>query len=180
MEDNVKFSLLCKKLMMSELEECFKKYPNFIITNYLGVSSNDLNRFRQEVEKADSKYLVVKNRFFKRVLDQMGLNEYTDIVDGGCGVTFVGEEFVDPAKLTIDYTKRHEGFTIKGARIDGQRVDAKRLKEIAALPSREVLLSMVVSAIQSPLSGLVGVLGGVTRKFVYTLQAIKKKKGENK
>ena len=57
------------------------------------------------------------------------------------------------------------------------------MKELASLPSREALLTMVVTVMQMPISGFVNVLGGVVRKFVYAINAIKDKKekeGESK
>ncbi|HEY5595587.1 MAG TPA: 50S ribosomal protein L10, partial [Nitrospiria bacterium] len=59
--------------------------------------------------------------------------------------------------------------------VEGQVLDAVGLKRVASLPKKEVLIADLMSRMQSPMSGLVGGLQGILRKFVYALSAIQKK-----
>lgn len=177
MEEITKFSLVCKDLMEKEVEEMLKSCPNFVITNYLGLSSGSLNDLRKEARKVGSKYFVLKNRLCKRVFSRLKLDELLDAIDGGCGIAFITGDVIQSAKFLAGFSKKNESFVIKSARIDGKRLDSERVKELASLPSREVLLTMIVSAMQAPINGFVGVLSGVLRNFVYALNAIKDKKG---
>ena len=180
MEETMKYSRTCKELMEKELEEQFRKYPNFIVSNYLGLSSNDLNAYRREAQKTNSKYFVIKNKICRRVLSKIKLEDIGKDIDGGIGITFIGGDAVAASKMILDFCKTHEPFVVRSGYIEGKRLDSARIKYLASLPSREVLLSMVLSAMQSPISGFVGVLNGVLRKFVYAINAIKDKKSENK
>lgn len=183
MDIETKFSLECKKMMMRELRDQFKASDNFIVTNYFGTSSNDLNELRQSLKVKAAKYFVVKNRIAKRVFEDLGLKDAKALIKDGVGISFIKEDPVETTKLIVNFAKKHESFQIKGAYIDGRALDLNKIKELAALPSREVLLTMIASSMLSPISGFVGVLSGILRKFVYVINAIKEKKekgGESK
>lgn len=176
METQTKFSSICKELMERELSQQFKTFPNFIVTNYFGLPANDLNELRTEMRKVSSRYSVIKNRAGRRVLDALELKDIKAFIDGGIGIGFIGGDVVKTSKLIVDFSKKHQSFEIKGAYIDGHALDAKRLNDLASLPSREVLLTMLASTMQAPISGFVNVLSGLIRKFVYAINAIKDKK----
>ena len=183
METQTKFSSICKELMEKELSQQFKDFPNFIVTNYFGLPANDLNELRTQMRKLSSRYAVIKNRAGRRVLDSLKLKEVKAIIDGGIGIGFIGGDVVKTSKLIADFSKKHQPLKIKGAYIDGQALDVKKFDELASLPSREVLLAMVASTMQAPISGFVNVLSGLVRKFIWALSAIKDKKekeGESK
>lgn len=180
MEEQAKFSLICKQLMAKELSEQFEAFPNFIITNYFGLSANELNELRRNLSKISSKYFVIKNRIGRRVLQSLKIKEVDSLIEDGIGIGFIGGDIIETSKMVVDFSKKHQPFKIKGAYIDGGLLDTKKLNELASLPSKEVLLTMLVSTLKAPISGFVNVLSGVIKKFVYALSAIKEKKGSNK
>jgi large subunit ribosomal protein L10 len=99
-----------------------------------------------------------------------------EYISSKCGIAFLGDDVVESTKIVIDFSKNKEQFNIRVGCIEGKLVGIDRLNVIAALPSKNVLISMLLFTLQAPLTGFVNVLGGVTRKFVYALQAIKEKK----
>jgi large subunit ribosomal protein L10 len=92
------------------------------------------------------------------------------------GVSFSGKDIVATAKVLVNFSKANNKFVIKGAVVDGKVMTLDEVKALASLPSREVLLSQVVGGIKSPITGFVNTLGGILRKFVYAVDAIKTKK----
>ena len=98
------------------------------------------------------------------------------LVDGAVGVSLSGEDIIATCKALVDFTKVHEKLKLKGAYLDGKNISPARIKELASLPTRDVLIAQVVGGIKSPITGFVNVLGGVLRKFLYCLDAIKAKK----
>jgi len=180
MEDTLKFSRVSKNLMEQELEKHFKETPNFIITNYLGLSSNDMNELRRDTGKMKSTYLVVKNRLCKRIMKKVKIEGMEASIDGGVGITFINGDIVEVSKSVFDFAKKHEPFKVKAGYIEGKAFDADRLKELAALPSREVLLAILFAGMKAPVTGFVNVLNNVLKSFVYVVNAIKDKKGETK
>jgi len=103
-----------------------------------------------------------------------------DAVDGSCGITFLGTDVVASSKQVLDFSKEHESFVVKAAFIEGQMMGIDKIKQLVSLPPREVLLAMILSSMNAPVTGFVNVLSGALRKFLYALNAVKDKKGESK
>jgi len=175
-----KFGKLCKEKMITELLVRFEKRPNFIITSYMGSSTQDLEALRRDLKKVQAQYFVVKNSIIKLAFGKMKLEEESAKIEGGIGISFAGDDIVASCSVIALFAKAHEKFKIKGAVIDGKRVSTENVNRLASLPPRNVLLSQVVGGIKSPITGFVNVLGGVVRKFVYVVDAIKNSKEASK
>ena len=174
-----KFGKLCKERMIDEILSRFKEHPNFFITTYMGSSAADLEGLRKSLKKTSSRYFVVKNSTLKVVFNKLKLDELAPMVQGGVGISLSGEDIISTCKTLVTFAKDHGKFKITSAFIDGRTVTALRIKELAGLPSRDILIARVVGGINAPIAGFVNVLGGVVRKFVYVVDAIKTSKEKN-
>ncbi|MDP3790680.1 MAG: 50S ribosomal protein L10 [Candidatus Omnitrophota bacterium] len=170
------YGKLTKERMVKELLSDIKERPNFFITNYMGSSVSDLENVRKSLRPCSSTYFVVKNSILNVVLDQLKIEDAKPMVGGGVGVSLSGEDYLATTKALVNFAKTHEKFQIKGAYIDGKLIGVDKIKEMAALPSKEVLLARVVGGIKAPITGFVMVLGGIIRKFVYVVDAVKTSK----
>jgi len=83
---------------------------------------------------------------------------------------------VGPAKALAQFAKDHEKFIIRSAALEGEKIGPDELIALSKLPSKEILLGQLLSVLNGVPTGLVQVLSGVPRTFVYGLQAIKEKK----
>jgi len=176
MNTHEKYSRLSKELMSKELSDRFKKFPNFMVSNYFGMSSAGMDELRRELDKISSSYCVIKNSIALRTLSSLKLNNIEPLIDGGVGIVFIGGDIIEASKSIVSFSKKHQPFKLKGACIDGQVCDTEKLRKLAALLSREALLTMVVMTVAAPISGFATVLCGIVRKFVYAVNAIKSKK----
>ena len=168
-----KFGKMCKELMVNEIVSRFKERPNFFLTSYMGSGAQELELLRRSLKKSSSRYFVVKNSILKVVFDKRKLDEMSPFVDGGVGISLSGEDAISTCKTLVNFSKDHEKFKVKAGRIDGRNISAERIRELARLPARDVLLALVVGGMKSPITGFVNVLGGVLRKLVYVVDAIK-------
>jgi large subunit ribosomal protein L10 len=159
--------------MMEEVLSQFKDRPNFVVTSYSGSSVSDLELLRRNLKKISADYLVVKNSILKIIFEKLKLENQISNIEGGMGVSFSGEDIVSTCSVLVTFAKDHDKFKIKSAIIDGKTVAADKVKALAALPPRKVLLAQVVGGMKAPITGFVGVLGGVIRKFVYVVDAVK-------
>lgn len=173
---NTGYGKLCKDIMIGEILSDIKERPNFFITDFMGSSVSDLENVRKSLRPAQGTFLVVKNSMINVVLDQLKLEEAKKLIDGGVGISLSGEDIVATSKVLVNFSKTHEKFKIKGAVIDGKLMTVDKIKEMASLPSKEVLLAQVVGGIKAPITGFVSVLGGMLRNFVYVVDAVKKSK----
>ncbi len=171
-----KFGKISKEGMVKEMVARFKDHPNFVITTYMGSSVLDLELLRKNLKKSSSDYLVVKNSILKVVFDNMKLESESSKIEGGMGIALSGNDIISTCKVLVNFSKDHDKFKIKGAIADGKHLPPEKVKQLASLPSKEVLLAQVVGGIKSPITGFVNTLSAVLRKFVYVVDAIKNSK----
>ena len=174
-----KFGKLCKEKMIEEILLRFTKHPNFVVTSFMGTSTGDIEQLRRNLKKSQGNYFVVKNSILKLIFSKMKLEEEAASVEGGMGISLCGADVASTCNLLVNFAKAHDKFKIKSACIEGKRLSAARVKELASLPPRNVLLGQVVGGIKSPITGFVQTLGGIIRKFVYVVDAIKINKAKD-
>ena len=171
-----KYAKLCKEKMVEEIIDSINKHPNFIITTYMGSSVSDLESLRKTLKKASGKYMVVKNSILKVVFEKLKLEAESSKIESGMGLSLSGEDIVATCKTVATFAGTHDKFQIKGAIIDGKSVPVEKVKALAILPAKEVLLAQVVGGIKAPITGFVYSLSGILKKFVYAVDAIKSAK----
>jgi len=171
-----KLARMCKEKMVDEIVTKMTKRPNFVMTTYMGSSVSDLEALRRDLKKSSSNYFVVKNSILKVAFDKLKLQEESAKIESGMGISLSGDDIISTCKTLVSFSKTHEKFKIKGAIIDGKSVSIDKVKALAALPAKNVLLAQVVGGIKAPISGFVNILGGVLRKFVNVVDAIKSAK----
>lgn len=174
--ENAGYGKLCKDRMINEILSDLKERPNFFITDFMGSSVSDLESVRKSLRPAKGVFLVVKNSMMNVVLDQLKMEDVKPFIDGGVGLSLSGEDIIATSKVLVNFSKTHEKFKIKGAVIDGKIVAVDKIKEMASLPTKDVLLAQMVRGMKAPITGFVGVLGGVIRKLVYVVDAVKTSK----
>ena len=166
-----------KEIMVKGLSDEFKKGSNVYISDYTGLKADELNELRQLLKPSLSKYLVLKNSIAKRALENAGLGKLKDLITGGTGMIFGGDDPIAAARVAHKFSKTHGALTFRGGYLDGKIIGIDRIKYIASIPGREELLRRIALGIKSPIYGFVSVLGNALRNVVYVIQAIKTKKG---
>src|SRR5690606_23782635 len=109
---------------------------------------------------------------------EVGLDDLEQFLAGPTAIAFGYDDPVTAAKIISEFAKKNKNLEIKGGLVEGKVLDADGVKALADLPSREVLLSMVLRGMQAIIAGMVNVLQGNIRNFVYALEAVRKKKEE--
>ena len=138
----------------------------------------EITDLRRKLKKSGYLFKVVKNRLTKLALEKAGYEELNEYMTGPTALTIAESDPVAATKIISDFIKEHENLKLKVGLIEGALADEEQLKRIAKLPSRNVLLSEVVSCIQGPIRNLVYALKGVTNNLVYVIDAIHKQKEE--
>jgi large subunit ribosomal protein L10 len=78
------------------------------------------------------------------------LADLNEVLTGPTAIAFSGEDAVAPAKILNDFAKKNDALELKGGVVEGKVVSASEIKALAELPSREGLLSMLLSVLQAP------------------------------
>jgi large subunit ribosomal protein L10 len=165
-----------KLAVVSGLNESFRRAKLTVVADYCGLKVSEFQKIRIELKNCDSEIRVAKNTLLKRAVTDTGNAALSDDFTGTTAVVMGFADPVAPAKVVTKFADDHKKFIIRCAALDGEKIGVEELIALSKLPSKEVLLGQLLSTWNSVPTGLVQVLTGVPRTFVYALQAIKEQK----
>lgn len=168
-----------KATAIADLHEKFSKATLAVVTECGGMPVNQLTQLRHQLRGVNAELKVVKNSLAMRAVEGTSLLSVKTLFKGQVAVVIGYDDPVLPTKILRDFIKAEkcgEKIVWRGGVLEGNTLDPAQLIAAADLPSKEVLLSMLLSAMQGPLRGMVGVMQGILRGFVAVLAAIQEKK----
>lgn len=167
-----------KVAAVEELVDKFQRGQGIILTDYRGLNVKDMTELRKQLREVGVEFKVVKNTLALRAAQQLNIEGVDDMFVGPTAVAIGYDDPVSAAKVISEFAKTHEALEVKGGVLEGRVIDVDGVKALADLPTREELLAQVLRGMQSPITGLAGVLQGTLRKLVYALEAVRQKKDE--
>jgi len=166
-----------KESIFEEIKTKVNDSVFLIIADYTGLTVGKTDQLRQRLHKADAKVQVVKNRVLGHIAKDAGFGAIRDHLTGPSAMVYGKGDVSQVAKILKEFIKEHERPVIKVGALEGVVLTAADVEQLASLPSRETLLSMVVGTIAAPMSQLVGVFQQKASSLLYVLQAAADKKG---
>ena len=163
----------------SAFEEIRKKVSGsgfVILTDYKGLNVSKTQELKKRLRGVNASMQVVKNRVFSHVAKDLGVSGLEAHLSGPSAMVFGQGDVVTVAKVLKDFIKENEKPKIKAGTLKGAAISADEVAQLAALPSREILLSKLVGTLAAPMQGIVGVLQQKVASVVYVLKAIEQKK----
>ena len=159
------------------LENEFRDAGGIYLTDINRINVDNITKLRINFRKKGIKYIVVKNTLARIACERCGKKDLIPYLTGPVGVAFAKNEHLSPAKIIKDFQKDNKDLLeIKVAFVDGTLFNMQDALRLADIPSREVLLSQLLSCLQAPMANLAGTLNGVLLKFAGTLEALKNQK----
>jgi large subunit ribosomal protein L10 len=140
-----------KKQIVSTIADQFRRSKSTILVDYRGLSVAEVTELRKQLRDAGIEFKVYKNTMTRRAVEEVEMAGLTEQLVGPTAIAFSYEEVVAPAKIINDFAKKHEALEIKAGVVEGQITSVEEVKAIAELPSREGLLSMLLSVLQAPM-----------------------------
>jgi large subunit ribosomal protein L10 len=165
-----------KKTVVSDLKAKLVVTKGAVLVNYRGLTVAQDTKLRRKFREAGVDYFVAKNTMLRLAAEQAGIEGLEPFLEGPSAIALSATDPVIAAKILADFLKEVKTISIKSGILEGTVIDEAGVKALANLPSREVLLSRVCAGMQSPIVGVVNVLQGSIRKFVYALDAVRKQK----
>ncbi|MBN1326924.1 MAG: 50S ribosomal protein L10 [Candidatus Cloacimonetes bacterium] len=154
-----------------------------VLVDYKGINIEEVDELRNRMRNSKINYFVSKNTFIKIALNDLGITSLDEYLTGPTAVAASVHDEVSPArelaKFKKDITKDKSYPAFKVGLISGELMFSERLFTLAELPSKEILISMILQGFNAPMAGFVGTLQAILRKFVYTVDAIAKQKENN-
>ena len=143
-----------KKSEVSELADKMKEAKLVLLTDYRGISVEDVTGLRANLRKVNGDYKVIKNNITRRALKEAEIEGLEDLLVGPTAVVLSNEDYLEPLKAVYEYAKDSETYKIKGGVINGKVMTTEELITLAKLPSRETLISMLAGALLGNISKL--------------------------
>ncbi|MBD8986315.1 MAG: 50S ribosomal protein L10 [Clostridiales bacterium] len=153
-----------KAKVVADLAALIKASASGVIVNYQGITVEKDTAMRKALREAGVKYMVVKNTMTGRACEECGYGALKANLNGMTAIAISESDPIAPARILKEYDEKIESFQILAGYVDGEVLDADGVKELAAIPAKEVLIAKFLGSIQSPLY-----------KFAYAVKAVAEK-----
>jgi len=145
-----------KEQLVVELRDKISSASALYYTDFTGLNVKRMTDLRRKLRAAGVEYVVIKNTLALRAVSESGL--VSSKLKGPTGIV-VGKDALMAAKVLTDFAKANDQKPeVKGGVYEGKEVDAAMIAKLAAIPPRDVLLSMLAGALQAPLGAMLGAL----------------------
>ena len=162
---------------VEKLTDKFKNSSAMYFTKYTGVNVEQASKLRMEFIDNDVDFLVSKNTLSKIAAKNAGYEDLFDnILSGQIGIAYANSDPTSPARVIKHFTKDNESFEVVGLYFEGNLYDPSKYKELANLPTKDVLLTKFVSCLNSPMSNMALLLNASMSKLAGTLKSLESQK----
>ncbi|PIC58199.1 50S ribosomal protein L10 [Sporosarcina sp. P12(2017)] len=159
--------LEAKQAVVSEVAEKLQGAASVVVVDYRGLTVAQVTELRKQLREAGIEFKVYKNSMVRRATVVAGIESLNENLTGPNAIAFSAEDAIAPAKILNEFAKKNEKLEIKAGVIEGNVASAEEMKALATLPSRDGLLSMLLSVLQAPV-----------RNFALATKAVAEQKEE--
>ena len=152
-----------KQEFVNALTEKLNGATTGVIVSYSGITVAEDTTLRRQLREAGVEYVVVKNTLLKRAAEAANLNGLDDALHGSTALA-ICDDYTAAAKVLSKYAEGSKTFKIKAGFMDGEVIGADKVDELAKLPSKEGLLSMLLSVLNGPIRSLACGLNAIVEK----------------
>jgi len=153
-----------KEAKVAEIKEKLEKAQSVILADYQGLTVEEDTELRKNLREAGVEYKVYKNSLVTLAAKELGHEGIVQYLEGPVSIAIGYEEVTVPARLLNDFAKGHKKLELKAGLVSGEVYDAEQVKQLADIPSKEVLIAKLLGSIKSPLSNLAYLLNAVKEK----------------
>jgi large subunit ribosomal protein L10 len=152
-----------KQAVIEEVTGLAAKAQTLVMAEYRGITVADMTKLRIDARSKGASFTVLKNTLARRAVAGGAFEVAADQMTGPLIYGFS----VDPvaaAKVAADFAKTNDKFVIRGGAFAGKTLDVAGVKQLASIPSKEVLLAQICGLLQSPMSRTARVLAALAEK----------------
>ena len=166
---------------VKELHDIFSRAKSVVVTNYQGIDAEGISALRVHMRSRSVEFRVVKNTLARRALKDTDSEVLGEVLKGPISIVVGFDDAIAPARALADYAKSGavKSPKVLCGTVEGKRVSSEEVQALADLPSREELISQMLSVFQGPTTSFAGVFSSLLRKLVGTLDAVREKKETN-
>jgi len=153
-----------KQQIVADVTAKLRESSCTVVTDYRGLNVAQVTELRKQLREAGVEFQVLKNTLIRRATAEAELTELDSVLTGPTAIAFSKTDVVAAAKILTEFAKKNEALQVKGGVVEGRVVDVSQIKALAELPSREGLLSMLLSVLQAPIRNFALAVKAVAEK----------------
>jgi large subunit ribosomal protein L10 len=160
-----------KQELVADYRERLERSQAVILTSYQGLNVAQISELRNRLRAVGTGYQVIKNTLLRLALQEAKLPRLDTLLEEPTAIGFCYQEVQPAVKVLTEFSRETGTFGLKGGLLGHRLLTTEDINSLASLPSRDTLLAQVLTALQSPVRGLVSVLSGPIRGLVAVLKA---------
>ncbi|WP_010498895.1 50S ribosomal protein L10 [Paenibacillus elgii] len=160
-----------KAQQVTEVSDKLKENSCSIVADYRGLNVKQVTELRKQLREAGVEFQVLKNTLIRRATATAELSDLDEYLTGPTAIAFSKDDIITPAKILTEFAKKNDQLNVKAGVVEGKVVDFNQIKALAELPSREGLLSMLLSVLQAPVRNFALAVKAVSEKQEGGVQA---------
>ena len=153
-----------KQIIIDEIKDKFERAESAVVIDYMGITVAEADEMRKKLREAEVDYTVYKNTLVKRAIEGTKYEALGEILEGPSGFAFSYDDATAPARVLNDARKAYKKMEFKGGIIEGEYYDKENIEKIAAIPSRDTLISKFMGSIQSPIANFARVAAQIAEQ----------------
>ena len=153
-----------KQIIIDEIKDKFERAESAVVIDYIGITVAEADEMRKKLREAEVDYTVYKNTLVKRAIEGTKYEALGEILEGPSGFAFSYDDATAPARVLNDARKAYKKMEFKGGIIEGEYFDKENIEKIAAIPSRDTLISKFMGSIQSPIANFARVVAQIAEQ----------------
>jgi large subunit ribosomal protein L10 len=165
-----------KSEKIAQIKEKIEKAQVAIVTEYSGMSVEEITKLRRALQKEDGDYMVTKNTLAKLAVKGTDFELLTDALTGPVAIAFGYADQVMPAKAVAQFIKETKKGEITCAVLDGKLLSKEEAKALATLPTKAEIYAKMLGCINSPASGIANSINAVMSQLTRTMAAVRDQK----
>ena len=153
-----------KQIIIDEIKDKFERAESAVVIDYMGITVAEADEMRKKLREAEVDYTVYKNTLVKRAIEGTKYEALGEILEGPSGFAFSYDDATAPARVLNDARKAYKKMEFKGGIIEGEYYDKENIEKIAAIPSRDTLITKFMGSIQSPIANFARVVAQIAEQ----------------
>ena len=161
---------------IEKIKEKVDKAQVAILTNYQGLTVEEITKLRRSIQQGGGDYMVTKNTLTKIAIKDTPYEVLSDSLKGPSAIAVGFEDPVSPAKALSKFIKDAKKGEIVAAVLEGKLLTAQEAKALANLPTKEELYAKMLGCVNSPATGIVGSINAVMAQLTRAMAAVRDQK----
>ena len=153
-----------KQPIVAEISEAIKEAQSVVLVDYRGLTVEQDTNLRKQLREAGITYKVYKNTMMNFAFKGTDFEALAPYLEGPSAVAISTTDATAPARILAKFAKDAKALEIKAGVVEGTVYDATGMQAIAAIPSRDELISKLLGSLQSPITNFARVMNQLAEK----------------